>query len=229
MPTIDDLIVKLNGASVISKLDLKSGYNQIKIDEESRHITAFCTHLGIFQYKRLNFGINASSELFQKAIEHVIAGIDGTININDDIIVSSPNQQIHDQRLDETLNRLSQAGLTLNPTKFEISRDRLDFYGMHFSKNGISLQDSKVQAIKNATTPTNHSDLHSLLGLANYCSMFVPDLATAVNPLRQLLKKKNLKEKWQWLPEHEKALNYLKEKTTTKAFGYFNPSWKTTR
>ena len=86
MPTIDDLIVKLNGAKVISKLDLKSGYNQIRIEKASRHITAFCTHMGTYQYKRLNFGINASAELFQKAVEQVISGIEGVINVSDDII-----------------------------------------------------------------------------------------------------------------------------------------------
>ncbi len=63
-PTVDDLVVKLNGAKVISKVDLKKGYNQIMIDEASRYITAFCTHLGIYQYKRLNFGINTAAEIY---------------------------------------------------------------------------------------------------------------------------------------------------------------------
>ena len=65
-PTIDDLIHRLNGAKVFSKIDLRPGYHQLELDEKSRHITAFCTHLGVFQYKRVNFGINTAAEIFQK-------------------------------------------------------------------------------------------------------------------------------------------------------------------
>ncbi len=77
MPTIDDLIHRLDGAKVISKFDLKSGYNQIPMSEDGRAITAFCTHVGIFQYKRLNFGINTAVEIFQKAIDRAIGHCDG--------------------------------------------------------------------------------------------------------------------------------------------------------
>ena len=72
-PTVDDLAVKLNGCTVFSKFDLKKGYNQLLISEDSRFITAFCTHVGVFRYKRLNFGINTAAELFQKAVESVLS------------------------------------------------------------------------------------------------------------------------------------------------------------
>jgi hypothetical protein len=219
MPTVDDLIVKLNGAQVISKLYLKSGYHQMSIEEASRHVTAFCTHMGIFQYKRLNFGINASAELFQRAIEQVISGIEGVMNASDDIIVSGPNQETHDNRLNEVLKRLREAGLTLNSNKCEFSKDKLDFFGMHFSKNGISLQESKVQAIKNASAPTDKSEIRSLLGLANYCNMFVPELATTVNPLRQLLKTKDAKIKYSQVEKEALAVAWACEKFHLYLYG----------
>ena len=68
MPTIDDLVADLNGATVFSKLDLSSGYHQLELEPESRHITTFSTHVGLRRYKRLMFGINAASEIFQNAI-----------------------------------------------------------------------------------------------------------------------------------------------------------------
>lgn len=71
MPTVDDLLVRLNGAKFFWKLDLKACYTQLLLDEESRYITVFCTNKWIFQYKRLNFGINEASEIIQKAIEQV--------------------------------------------------------------------------------------------------------------------------------------------------------------
>ena len=127
MPTVDDLIVKMNGAKFISKFDLKSGYNQIVISENCRYITAFCTHLGIFQYKRLNFVPNTAAEIFQKAIERVLAGLAGVINISDYIIVFAESQPEHDERLEHVLKRLEASGLTLNINKYEFSRISLDF------------------------------------------------------------------------------------------------------
>lgn len=76
-PTIEDLIVALNEAMWISKFDLRSGYHQLLLDRSCRYITAFATHLGIFQYKRLNFGISSASEIFQKVIEQVLTGLPG--------------------------------------------------------------------------------------------------------------------------------------------------------
>lgn len=125
--TVDDLAVKLNGCKYFSKFDLKSGYNQIKISRESRYITAFCTHLGIYQYKRLNFGINTAAEIFQKAIEKVIIGIEGAINISKDINVGGRDRDEHDRRLNLVLERLKESGLTLNPKKCIFATNKLDF------------------------------------------------------------------------------------------------------
>ena len=86
--------------------------------------------MGIFQYKRLNFGINTAAEIFQKAIEQVIAGIDGVLNISDDIIVIGENQEQHDKRLKQVFERLSESGLTVNEKKCELSRSELDFFGL---------------------------------------------------------------------------------------------------
>ena len=87
MPTIDDLVADLNGATVFSKLDLSSRYHQLKVKPESCHITTFSTHVGLRRYKRLMFGINAASEIFQNAIEEILTGLPGCKNISDDIIV----------------------------------------------------------------------------------------------------------------------------------------------
>ena len=87
MPTIDDLVADLNGATVLSKLGLSSGYHQLELEPESRHITTFSIHVGLRRYKRLVFGINAASEIFQNAIEEILTGLPGCKNISDDIIV----------------------------------------------------------------------------------------------------------------------------------------------
>ena len=81
MPTVEDLIIDLNGAQVFSKIDLNKGYHQLELAEESRYITTFVTHQGLFRYKRLCFGINSASEIFQRAISDMLTGIKGVKNI----------------------------------------------------------------------------------------------------------------------------------------------------
>ncbi|XP_039265621.2 uncharacterized protein LOC120341213 [Styela clava] len=95
MPTVDELIHDLNGYKVFSKLDLNQGYHQIKLHPDSRHITTFSTHIGLYRYKRLNYGVNAASEKFQYLIEQALHGLRGVKNISDDIYISSVNEAEH--------------------------------------------------------------------------------------------------------------------------------------
>jgi hypothetical protein len=101
IPTVDELMESMNGAIKYSKIDLKAGYHQIPLEKSSRSITTFITHRGLFRYKRLPFGINSASEVFQHAIENAIRGIDGVRNIADDIIVWGSTQQEHNLRLEQ--------------------------------------------------------------------------------------------------------------------------------
>ena len=206
--TVEDLAVRLNVAKFISKFDLRSGYNQILLSNESRYITAFCTHMGIFQYKRLNFGINAASEIFHKSIEQVLSGIKGALNFSDDIIVFGATKEEHDQRLEDVLKRLEDSGLTVNENKCEFGKRRLKFFGLEFSEKGISLDVKKYDALMQAKPSTTVGEVRSLLGLANYCDRFIPELASIVEPLRELVKEK---DKWNWTEKHGEALQKLKK------------------
>ena len=85
--TLDELITAFNGATVFSNINLRSGYHQLVLHPSSRHITTFSTHVGLYRYKRLSFGINAAAEVFQREIPTVIQGVSGAINISDDIAV----------------------------------------------------------------------------------------------------------------------------------------------
>ena len=87
LPTVEELIHDLNNASVFSKIDLRAGYHQLELDEPSRYITTFSTHLGLLRYKRLNFGISSASEIFQETIRCVIQNVQNAKNISDDIII----------------------------------------------------------------------------------------------------------------------------------------------
>ena len=153
-------------------------------------MTDFCTHLGIFQYKRLNFGINTAAEIFQKAVEKVLINLEGTFNISDDIIVFGQSQKEHDEIPNLVLQRLEQTDLTLNKNKCEFSKTKLNFFGLQFSEHGISVQDSKVDVLNDAKSPKIVSEVRSILGLSNYCGRFIPNLATITKPLNELTKKR---------------------------------------
>ena len=103
-PTMDDIVHRLNNARVFSKVDLKSGYHQLVLAEESRYITTFSTHDGLWRYKRLNFGISSASEVFQNVIANVIDGIDGALNMSDDIFIFGKGQKF--PRIDAMVAKL---------------------------------------------------------------------------------------------------------------------------
>ena len=167
IPTVEELMDNMDGAVKYSKVDLKAGYHQIPLAKDSRSITTFTTHQGLFRYKRLPFGINAASEVFQNAIQRAIQGLDGVKNIADDIIVWGNTQQQHDQRVEQLFARLQEKNLTVNPDKCLFNQTELWFYGLHLTSNGIKADTSKVEAIKNTAQPRDVKELRSFLGLSN--------------------------------------------------------------
>ena len=196
-PTLNELKSILSGANVFSKLDLNQGYNQLELAEESRYITTFATHLGLYKYKRLFFGVNFTSEIFQEEISQALTGVKGAININDNILCFGSDQQDHDQNLHAIFRRLHEKGLTLNSSKCEYNKRSLEFLGHTFGNEGISPSDLKIKAILGLPDPKNASEVRSLLGMTNFCGAeFIPNYATLTHELRQLTKKNTVVLDW---------------------------------
>ena len=178
VPTVEDLIVDLNGAIVFSKIDLNQGYHQFELEKNCQSITTFATHVGLFRYKRLSFGVNSAAEIFQKSIEEVLQGIKGVRNISDDIIMFGRSQADHDNALRATLQRMRENNLTANPDKCLFNQASIDFFDHRFSADGISADDKKVSSLINASPPRNATEARSFLGLAQYLSRFIRDFAS---------------------------------------------------
>ena len=206
IPTVDDVSLDLNGAQYFSKLDLTQAYHQLELDSESRYITTFSTHLGLYRYTRLNYGTNAAAEVFQNTLQQHLQGIDSVKNIADDILIYSRTRKQHDQALDKCLTRLSEKGLTLNRSKCKFLSTTLEFFGQIFSKDGTHPDPKRVEDLLNAPQPTNVHEVRSLLGMANYSSKYIHDYATITAPLRELTKK-NVKFKWTY--QHQQAFELL--------------------
>ena len=221
---MDDLIADLNGSTVFSKLDLLNAYHQLKLWKSSRHITTFATHAGLFRYERLLFGVNAASELFQKAISDLLRGIPGVKNLSNDIIIYGRDKISHYSSLRSTLERLQNAGAKLNKEKWLFSVRELIFFGPIFSENGVSLDSEKVSAIVKCT-PTSVGEVWSFLDMTQYVVRFIPHYATISEQLRQLTRKDT---EWTWSEREELALNKPKEALTRAGvMAYFDPNKNT--
>jgi hypothetical protein len=186
IPTVEEVLSEMNGAKVFSKIDLKWGYHQIELDEQSRYITTFATHLGLYRYKRLMFGVNAAPEHYQHIVRQVLQGCQGVQNISDDIIVFGADQDEHNERLCEVLSRLHKSGFTVNKDKSKFSLPQLEFMGHLLSERGIGPTETKVEAVRKTKTPENVKEVRSFLGLVNFCAKYLPDLATVSDKMSRL-------------------------------------------
>ena len=225
MPTIDEIIHDLNGSVVFSKVDLAQGYHQLSLDPESRYITTFTTHKGLFRYKRLSFGINAAAEKFQDIIATAISDIPNTKNISDDIIIYGKSVADHDQALHTLLQRCEELNLTLNKHKCEFYMDEVNFYGWIFTAQGIKPDPGKVDSILKLCTPSNVSECRSLLGMTNYVARLILNYADLVRPIRELTKND---VNFDWGDAQEKAFSSVKSQlVSANVISYFDPNKET--
>lgn len=225
MPTLNEIIHDINGCKVFSKIDLKNGYHQLGLHQDSRYITTFSTHLGLYHYKRLSFGINAAAEKFQNVISTAIGDIPNIKNISDNILEYGKDVEEHDRALYKLLQRCMDLNLTLNKGKCEFYTSEVTFYGWVFTAEGMKPDPCKVESILKLAIPVNVSECRSLLGMTNYVSCFIPNYADVVRPIRELTKNN---VNFVWDPEQEQSFNELKTKLLSKdVMAYFDPNQDT--
>ena len=225
MPNIDETLQQMNGASVFSRLDLTEAFHQIEISEQSRYITTFVCHKGLYRYKRLNYGVSSASELFQRILQQILQDIPNCKNIVDDIIIYADNQEDHDKVLKMVLTRLRDKGLVLNKKKCVFNCSTLKFMGHILSNKGIQIDEVKVKAVCDADPPKNAGEVLSFLGLVTFCAKFIKNYATIAEPLR-MLTRKNVP--WQWTSEQQRSFDALKQSLiSAEVMAYYDPSAET--
>ncbi|XP_030608895.1 uncharacterized protein K02A2.6-like [Archocentrus centrarchus] len=195
IPRIEDLFASLAGGQRFSKLDLSNAYLQMEVEESSKKLLTISTQKGLFCFNRLPFGVASSPALFQKAMDQVLLGLPHTHCYLDDILVSGPDKQTHLKTLDAVLSRLEEYGLHLKQEKCLFFQESVEYLGHIIDAAGLHKSPEKVRAIVEAPAPGDVSKLRSFLGMLNYYGRFIPDLATALKPLNELL---NKEKKWQW-------------------------------
>ena len=207
-------------AKIFAKLDAKSGYHQIPLDEHSSMLTTFILPSGRYRYLRSPMGLNASSDHWNLRSDEALKGLP-IIKIVDDILIYAPNFEQLYTRIHQVLDRCHTHGITLSRAKFDYGHSIL-FAGHLVTSDGIKPDPSKLEAIGKFPTPQNITDLRSFMGLAQQLGCFLPDLAHILATLRPLLRKDT---QFLWLPDHEEAFRAAKKILTSDALvGYYDLS-----
>ena len=167
--------------------------------------------MGLFQFRRMPFGLSGAPASFQRLMDKVCRGLPFTTTYLDDVLVHSASMQEHAEHLRLVFERLASAGLTLRGRKCHIGMAKVNYLGHVFSAAGMEPDPQKVAAVHDWTTPTNVSDLRSFLGLASYYRRYIPRFADIAAPLHRLTEKGAT---FQWDPACQTAFDTLKEKLT---------------
>ena len=209
IPRQSDILASLSGAQVLSSLDALSGFTQLELAEEDIEKTAFRTHHGLFQFRRLPFGLRNGPSIFQRVMQGILAPylwIFCLVYI-DDIVIYSKSYEEHLSHLDQVLEAIEKAGITLSPKKCHLFYGSILLLGHKVSRLGLSTHEEKVKAIMELERPRKLSQLQAFLGMVIYFSAFILYYASICAPLFQLLRKGC---KWNWGVEQEHAFQSVK-------------------
>ncbi|XP_073045974.1 uncharacterized protein [Primulina eburnea] len=208
---IDDLFDQLKGATVFSKLDLRTGYQQLKVRAEDIPKTAFRTRYGHYEFTVMPFGLTNAPAAFMDLMNRVFKPfLDRFIVVFiDDILVYSPSKEDHEEHLRLTLQTLREKELYAKFKKCEFWLNSVSFLGHVLSEARISVDPKKVESILDWPKPRNSTDIRSFLGLAGYYRKFVEGFSSIAVPLTRLTQKNS---KFIWDDNCEKSFQTLKEK-----------------
>ncbi|KAI6687682.1 hypothetical protein NL676_024510 [Syzygium grande] len=197
LPRIDDLFDQLQGASVFSKIDLRTGYHQLRIKNEDIPKTAFRTRYGHYEFMVMLFGLMNALAAFMDLMNRVFMEFldQFMIVFIDDILVYSRSLEEHEVYLTEVLRTLKEHALYAKFNKCEFWLSRVGFLGHIVSRDGISVDPAKIEAITKWPRPTSVTEIQSFLGLADYYMRFVEGFLLIAMPMTRLLKK-DVKFEW---------------------------------
>jgi len=214
LPRIDIVFDQLDKAKVFSKIDLRSGYHQIKIRPEDVPKMAFSTRYGLYEYLVMSFGLTNALGHFMYLMNSVfMPELDKFVVVFiDDILVYSENAQDHEKHLQIVLTRLREQQLYAMFSKCEFWLKKVPFLGHILSEDGVSVDPSKVQEVLDWKAPTSVHEVRSFLGLAGYYRCFIPDFSKIAKPMTKVLQKD---VKFVWSQECDIAFTALRHLLTT--------------
>jgi len=188
LPRIDEIFDQLRHAKYFTKIDLRSGYHQIRLDRASIPLTAFRTKYGVYEFTVLPFGVTNAPAVFMNLMNDVFQEyLDDFICVYlDDILVYSENLDEHLRHLRLALDKLRLHKLYAKLRKCQLAETTVDYLGHVISADGFSMENEKVNASRTWTTPQSKKDVQSFLGIVNFYRRFIRDMAEIAVPLTRL-------------------------------------------
>lgn len=198
LPRIEDCLDKLGKAKYFSKLDLRSGYWQVKIAEKDIEKTAFRTQNGHHEWIVMPFGLQGAPSCFQRMMNHYLRHYIGKFIIVylDDILVYSNTAEEHLEHLRTLLQVLREKQLFAKGSKCDLFRTSVGFLGYVVQNGSITTDPAKIKAVREWPIPTTVREVRSFLGLCNFYRKFIKDHASIAKPLTNVLKSTEFKEKF---------------------------------
>uniref|UniRef100_A0A5S6QRL0 RNA-directed DNA polymerase n=1 Tax=Trichuris muris TaxID=70415 RepID=A0A5S6QRL0_TRIMR len=225
LPRVDDVLDTLGGSEYFTRLDLRNGYWQLEVEENDRPKTAFVTPDGLYQFKRMPFGLANAPATFSRLMNRILhsAMERHCIACLDDILIFTPVFEQHLLKLEQVFRILGDNGLSLNPAKCLLRIDEVEYLGHVVDAIGVRPDPTKIEGINFFPTPETVKELRRLLGMSRYYRRFVEHYADVVSPLYLFLKKKR---KWDWSKMKEDAFQELKRRLQEQpAIHHFQESW----
>ncbi|WVZ90414.1 hypothetical protein U9M48_036719 [Paspalum notatum var. saurae] len=214
LPRIDDLLDQLKGAKYFSKIDLRSGYHQIKIREEDIPKTAFVTRYGHHEFTVVPSGLTNAPAYFMNLMNLILKEeLDQFVVVfTDDILIYSKAYEEHGKHLRVVLEKLRKNQLFGKFSKCEFLLEKISLLGHVWTTKGVLVDPEKIEAVSNWKTPRNVTEIRSFLGLAKYYRRFIENFSKIARTMTELLKDQ---VSFEWNDKREKSFRCLKDKLTT--------------
>ena len=212
IPRIDDILSQLGEAKYFTTLDLKSGYWQVRLDEESKKKTAFTCHKGLFQFNVMPFGLSNAPAVFQELMNIVLQGCEEfSTAYLDDILIFSSSIEEHLKHIQTVFDRIREHGLKLKLKKCTFFETETEYLGFIISKEGVKPDSKKVEAIKTLPRPKNVRQVRGFIGMCSYYRRFIPNFSAIAEPLLRLIRKY---ARFSWDKDCQTAFDFLRDSLT---------------
>ncbi|GJS55176.1 putative reverse transcriptase domain-containing protein [Tanacetum coccineum] len=214
LPRIDDLFDQLQGSSVYSKIDLRSGYHQLRVREEDIPITAFRTRYGHYEFQVMPFGLTNAPAVFMDLMNRVCKPyLDKFVIVFiDDILIYSKSKEEHSEHLKIILDLLKKEKLYAKFSKCDFWLESVQFLGHVINREGVHVDPVKIEAIKNWPIPTSPTEVRQFMGLVGYYRRFIEGFSLIAKPLTKLTQKN---KKFEWGADEDEAFQKLKRDLCT--------------